>query len=187
MKGNRIIGTGTGVPSRIVTNEDLAKIVDTSDEWIVSRTGIMERRIAADDEATSDFILEDLNEGRITSEEAMKMAGVEPEEIDLIIVATLSPDRLLPSTACLVQGKINAKNASCFDLEAACSGFVYALAVANGMMPDQVVRTALIIGAETLSVFWTGPIGTHGSSLRTGVARPFSGMRAETTGSCRPT
>jgi 3-oxoacyl-[acyl-carrier-protein] synthase-3 len=87
----------------------------------------------------------------------MKMAGVEPEEIDLIIVATLSPDRLLPSTACLVQGKINARNASCFDLEAACSGFVYALAVANGMMPDQGVRTALVIGAETLSrvLDWT--------------------------------
>ncbi len=150
MKGNRIIGTGTGVPSRIVTNEDLAKIVDTSDEWIVSRTGIRERRIAADNEATSDF-------SAWASEEAMKMAGVEPEEIDLIIVATLSPDRLLPSTACLVQGKINAKNASCFDLEAACSGFVYALAVANGMMPDQGVRTALVIGAETLSrvLDWT--------------------------------
>ncbi len=99
MKGNRIIGTGMGVPSRIVTNDDLAKIVDTTDEWIISRTGIRERRIAADNEATSDF-------GAWAAVEAMKMADVQPEEIDLIIVATLSPDRLLPSTACLVQGKI---------------------------------------------------------------------------------
>ena len=150
MKGNRIIGTGTGVPSRIVTNEDLSKIVDTSDEWIVSRTGIRERRIAADDEATSDF-------GAWAAKKAMKMADVQPEEIDLIILATLSPDRLLPSTACLVQGKIGAKNAFCFDLEAACTGFVYGLAVANGMMPDQDVRTALVIGVETLSrvLDWT--------------------------------
>jgi 3-oxoacyl-[acyl-carrier-protein] synthase-3 len=150
MKGNRIIGTGTGVPSRIVTNDDLSKIVDTTDEWIVSRTGIRERRIAADNEATSDF-------SAWAAVEAMKMAGVEPEELDLIIVATLSPDRLLPSTACLVQGKIGAKNAFCFDLEAACSGFVYGLAVANGMMPDQGVKTALVVGAETLSrvLDWT--------------------------------
>ncbi len=150
MKGNRIIGTGTGVPSRIVTNEDLTKMVDTTDEWIVSRTGIRERRIAADNEATSDF-------SAWAAEEAMKMADVQPEEIDLIIVATLSPDRLLPSTACLVQGKINAKNAFCFDLEAACSGFVYGLAVANAMMPDQGVKTALVVGAETLSrvLDWT--------------------------------
>jgi len=150
MKGNRIIGTGMGVPSRIVTNDDLAKIVDTTDEWIVSRTGIRERRIAADNEATSDF-------SAWAAIEAMKMADVQPEEIDLIIVATLSPDRLLPSTACLVQGKIKAKNAACFDLEAACSGFVYGLTVANGMMPDQGVTTALVIGAETLSrvLDWT--------------------------------
>lgn len=144
MKGNRIIGTGTGVPSRVVTNDDLAKIVDTSDEWIVSRTGIRERRIATEDETTSDFCT-------TAALAAMEMAGVGPEEIDLIVVATLSPDRLLPATACIVQGKIGASNAWCFDLEAACSGFVYGLAVANGMMPDQGVRTALVIGAETLS------------------------------------
>lgn len=150
MKGNRIIGTGMGLPSRVVTNEDLAKIVDTTDEWITTRTGIKERRIAEDHETTSDF-------SALAAENAMEMAGIGPEEIDLIIVATLSPDRLLPSTACLVQGKIGAKNAACFDLEAACSGFVYGLAVANGMMPDLGVRTALVIGAETLSrvLDWT--------------------------------
>ncbi|UCG38409.1 MAG: ketoacyl-ACP synthase III, partial [bacterium] len=144
MKGNRIIGTGTGVPSRVVTNEDLAKIVDTSDEWIVTRTGIRERRIAEDHETTSDFSAE-------AALNALEMAKVHPDEVDLIIVATLTPDRLIPATACVVQSKIGARNAACFDLEAACSGFVYALAIANAMMPDQGIRTALIIGAETLS------------------------------------
>jgi 3-oxoacyl-[acyl-carrier-protein] synthase-3 len=144
MKGNRIIGTGAGLPARVVTNLDLAQIVDTSDEWIVSRTGIKERRIAEDHETTSDFSAE-------AARNALRMAGVGPEEVDLIIVATLSPDRLIPATACIVQSKIGAKNAFCFDLEAACSGFVYALALANGMMPDQGVKTALVIGAETLS------------------------------------
>lgn len=150
MKGNCIIGTGIGLPSRILTNEDLAKIVDTSDEWIVSRTGIRERYIAEEHEKTSDFGVE-------AASKALEMAGIKPEEIDLIIMATLTPDRLLPSTACIVQGKIGAKNAACFDLEAACSGFVYALALANGMMPDMGVKTALVIGAETLSrvIDWT--------------------------------
>jgi 3-oxoacyl-[acyl-carrier-protein] synthase-3 len=144
MKGNRIIGTGMGMPSRIVTNDDLAKKVDTSDEWIFSRTGIRERRIAEEHETTSDF-------GALAAKNALEMAGVGAEEVDLLIMATLSPDRLLPATACLVQGKIGAVNAACFDLEAACSGFVYGLAMANGMMPDQGVKTALVIGGETLS------------------------------------
>ena len=150
MKGNRIIGTGLGVPSRIVTNDDLAKVVDTSDEWIVSRTGIRERRIAEDHETTSDF-------SATAALAAIEMAGIEPEEIDLIIVATLSPDRLLPATSCIVQGKIGAKNAACFDLEAACSGFVYGLTVADALMPDHGFRTSLVIGAETLSrvLDWT--------------------------------
>ena len=150
MKGNRIIGTGLGVPSRIVTNDDLARIVDTSDEWIVSRTGIRERRIAEEHETTSDF-------SASAAMQAIEMAGIEPEEIDLIIVATLSPDRLLPATSCIVQGKIGASNAACFDLEAACSGFVYGLTVADAMMPDHGVKTALVVGAETLSrvLDWT--------------------------------
>lgn len=150
MKGNRIIGTGKGVPERVVTNEDLAKIVDTSDEWIRTRTGIRERRLAEDHETTSDFCAE-------ASIQAMEMAGVDPEEIDLIIVATLSPDRLIPATACIVQSKIGARNAAAFDLEAACSGFVFGLTVANGLMPEQGFKTALVIGAETLSrvLDWT--------------------------------
>ncbi len=144
MKGNRIIGTGAGYPDRIMTNEDLAKIVDTTDEWILTRTGIKERRIAEDHESTSDF-------AATASLQACEMAGVDPEEIDLIIVATLSPDMLIPATACIVQDKIGAKNAACFDLEAACSGFVYGLACANGMMPEAGIKHALVIGAETLS------------------------------------
>jgi len=144
MKGNRIIGTGRGMPDRVVTNDDLAKIVDTSDEWIRTRTGILERRLAEDHETTSDFCAE-------AGRQAIEMAGIDPEDIDLIIVATLTPDRLIPATACVTQGKIGAKNAACFDLEAACSGFVYGLAVANGMMPDQGIKTALVVGAETLS------------------------------------
>jgi len=144
MKGNRIIGTGIGLPARVMTNEDFTKIVDTSDEWIVSRTGIKERRIAQDHETTSDFCAE-------AARKALEMGGVGPEELDLIIVATLSPDRLIPATSCIVQRKIGAVNAACFDLEAACSGFVFGLSIANGMMPDQGIRTALVIGAETLS------------------------------------
>jgi len=144
MKGNRIIGTGIGMPEHVMTNEDFTKIVETSDEWILSRTGIKERRIAQDHETTSDFCAE-------AARKAMEMAHVGPEEIDLIIVATLSPDRLIPATACIVQKKIGAVNAACFDLEAACSGFVFGLSVANGMIPDQGFRTALVIGAETLS------------------------------------
>jgi 3-oxoacyl-[acyl-carrier-protein] synthase-3 len=138
------------VPARVVTNEDLAKIVDTSDEWIQSRTGIRERRIAEDHETTSDFCA-------TAAKQAIEMAGIHPDEIDLIIVATLSPDRLIPATACIVQSKIGAKNAAAFDLEAACSGFVFGLSMANGMMPDQGMKTALVIGAETLSrvLDWT--------------------------------
>jgi 3-oxoacyl-[acyl-carrier-protein] synthase-3 len=139
-----------GLPSRIVTNDDLAKIVDTSDEWIFSRTGIRERRIAREHETTSDF-------AAAAAQNALQMAGIGAEEIDLIIMATLTPDRLLPATACIVQSKIGAVNAACFDLEAACSGFVFGLAMANGMMPDQGVKTALVIGGETLSrvLDWT--------------------------------
>ncbi|MBN2720314.1 MAG: 3-oxoacyl-ACP synthase, partial [Proteobacteria bacterium] len=114
MKGNRIIGTGIGMPGHVMTNEDFTKIVETSDEWILSRTGIKERRIARDHETTSDFCAE-------AARNAMEMAHVGPEEIDLIIVATLSPDRLIPATSCIVQKKIGAVNAACFDLEAACS------------------------------------------------------------------
>ena len=139
-----IIGTGSYVPVRVMTNEDMSKIVDTSDEWITSRTGIKERRIAAPDEATSDLASN-------AARQAMEAAGVTAEDIDLIIVATVTPDMFFPSTACFVQKKLGAVNAVCFDISAACSGFLYALTVARQFLNSGARKTALIIGAEKLS------------------------------------
>ncbi len=139
-----IIGTGSYMPERTLTNHDLEKIVDTSDEWIFSRTGIRERRIAAEGEATSDM-------ASAAARNAMEMAGVKPEELDLIIVATVTPDMFFPSTACMVQKKIGAKNAVCFDISAACSGFLYALQTARHYLNGGPRMTALVIGAEKLS------------------------------------
>ncbi len=139
-----IIGTGSYMPSRVLTNDDLSKIVDTNDEWITTRTGIKERRIAADDEATSDMAAE-------AARRAMADAGVTPEDIQLIIVATVTPDMFFPSTACFVQKKIGASNAVCFDISAACSGFLYALQVARHFINTGNRTTALVIGAEKLS------------------------------------
>jgi 3-oxoacyl-[acyl-carrier-protein] synthase III len=115
-----IIGTGSYMPARVLTNDDLAKIVDTSDEWITSRTGIRQRRIAAENETTSDM-------AAAAARNALHMAGVSAEELDLIVVATVTPDMFFPSTACFVQSKIGAKKAAGFDVSAACSGFLYAL------------------------------------------------------------
>ncbi len=139
-----ITGIGAYVPERIVTNADLAKIVETTDEWIVSRTGIKQRRIAADDEFTSDL-------GAAAARRAMAMAGVKPEEIDLIIVATITPDMPFPATACLVQQKIGAYRAAAFDLEAACSGFIYGIEVGQQFINSHTYNTVLVIGAEKLS------------------------------------
>lgn len=118
-----ILGTGYYLPEKILSNKDLEKIVDTSDEWITERTGIKERRIAADDEATSDLAIK-------AAEMALKDAKVSPEDLDLIIVATLTSDRIIPSTACMIQERLGAKKAAAFDLSAACSGFAYGLTVA---------------------------------------------------------
>ncbi|MBK8092555.1 MAG: ketoacyl-ACP synthase III [Verrucomicrobiaceae bacterium] len=139
-----IIGTGSYMPSRVMTNDELSKIVDTSDEWITSRTGIKERRIAAENEATSDLASE-------AARRALENAGVKPEEIQLIIVATVTPDMFFPSTACFVQKKIGASNAVCFDVSAACSGFLYALQVARHFINTGNRTTALVIGAEKLT------------------------------------
>ncbi len=139
-----IIGTGSYMPEKILTNDDLSKFVETSDEWITSRTGIRERRIAADDQATSDLAAE-------AARRAMTAAGVQPEEIDLIVIATVTPDMLFPSTACFVQKKIGANNAVCFDISAACSGFLYALQIARHFLNAGTRTTALVIGAEKLS------------------------------------
>lgn len=141
-----ILGTGFYVPEKILTNDDLSKIVDTSDEWITERTGIKERRIAADDEATSDLSMR-------AAEVALKDAGVTPEELDLIIVCTLTSDRIIPSTACMLQTRLGAKKAAAFDLSAACSGFAYGLSVATQFIETGAYKKALVIGAETLSKY----------------------------------
>ena len=145
-----IVGVGLYVPEKVLTNADLGKMVETSDEWIMTRTGIKERHIAAKDEFTSDM-------GAQAALRAMKMAGVTAEQIDLIIVATITPDMPFPSTACLVQRKIGAKRAAAFDLEAACSGFIYGLEIAQQFIMSRTYDTVLVIGAEKLSsiVDWT--------------------------------
>ncbi|MEE2809117.1 MAG: beta-ketoacyl-ACP synthase III [Verrucomicrobiota bacterium] len=139
-----ISGTGSYVPKKILTNNDLEAIVDTSDEWISSRTGIKERRIASDTQSTSDLATE-------AARAAMLDANVSGEEIDLIIVATISPDAFFPATACYVQQNIEATNALCFDVSAACSGFLYAMQIAENLILSGQRNTALIIGAEKLS------------------------------------
>ena len=139
-----IASVGSYVPEKTLTNADLEKIVETSDEWITTRTGIKERRIAADDETTSDM-------GAKAAQKALDRAGLKAEDIDLIIVATITPDMPFPSTACLVQEKIGAHGAAAFDLEAACSGFVYALEIGQQFIMSRTYDTVLIIGAEKLS------------------------------------
>ena len=139
-----IIATGSYVPERILTNRDLERIVDTTDEWIRTRTGISERRIAAADEATSDMATK-------AAIAAMNQADVEAKEIDLIIVATVTPDMFFPATACWVQKKLGAVRAACFDISAACSGFLYAMEIAQQFISTHVYNTVLIIGADKLS------------------------------------
>lgn len=139
-----IAGVGSYVPERILTNADLERLVNTSDEWITSRTGIKERHIAAKDEFTSDL-------GTRAALRAMEAANVTAEDIDLIVVATITPDMPFPSTAALVQRKLGAHRAAAFDLEAACSGFIYALEVAQQFIMSRTYDTVLVIGAEKLS------------------------------------
>ncbi|MFZ5943783.1 MAG: beta-ketoacyl-ACP synthase III [Bacillota bacterium] len=139
-----IIGTGKYLPDRIVTNKDLEKIIDTSDEWIVTRTGISERRNAEAHIATSDMSI-------IAAQRAIEAAGIAAEDLDLIIVATITPDMFFPSTACIVQEKIGAKNAAAFDISAACTGFIYALSVGSQFIASGMYKYVLVIGAETLS------------------------------------
>jgi len=145
-----IAGVGSYVPEKILTNADLEKMVETSDEWITTRTGIKERRIAAANEFTSDLAAK-------AAERAMAMAGVTAEQIDLIIVASITPDMPFPNTACLVQQKIGARRVPAFDIEAACSGFIYALEVGQNFIMSRACETVLVIGAEKLSSItnWT--------------------------------
>lgn len=139
-----ITGTGSYVPANIVTNNDLAQKVETSDEWIRTRTGIMERRILSETEATSDMCIK-------AAEKALEDANISATEVDLIIVGTVTPDTLFPSTACLVQHKIGAKKAAAFDLSAGCTGFIYALATGCQYLETGFYKTALVIGSDSVS------------------------------------
>lgn len=145
-----ITGLGFAVPDQIWDNHYLATLVDTSDEWIVSRTGIKTRHIASDGESTATL-------GAEASRRAMKAAGIDPRDIDLVIVATMSPEMPFPATACFVQDAIGARNAGAFDISAACTGFVYGVGVASAMIAAGTAANILVIGAETLSrvVDWT--------------------------------
>lgn len=139
-----IVGVGSYLPEHIITNHDLTKLVDTTEEWIVSRTGIRERRMAADLEATSDL-------GTNAALKALASAGVTPEEVDLIIVGTVTPDMAFPSTACLIQNNLKASHAAAFDLSAACSGFLYALSVGAQFIASGQYETVLVVAAESLT------------------------------------
>jgi 3-oxoacyl-[acyl-carrier-protein] synthase-3 len=140
----RIIGTGSYLPERVLSNKDLSQMVDTSDEWIVSRTGMKERRLARKDEFTSDM-------GYEAALKALEAARVSPEEIDLILFATLTPDYLFPSTACLIQSRLKAVNAGALDIQAACTGYVYGLSIAQAYIESGRYRTILVVASEKLS------------------------------------
>ncbi len=146
----RIIGTGGYLPEKVLTNADLEKIVDTTDEWIVTRTGIRERHIAVEGQTTCDLAEQ-------AARQAMQRAGVSKDDIDLIIVATTTPDKVFPSTACLLQQRLDIHGCAAFDVQAVCTGFVYALGVADSFIRAGRAKKALVIGAETLSriVDWT--------------------------------
>lgn len=139
-----IIGTGFYVPDKILTNPELEQMVETTDEWIVSRTGIKERRIATPEQATSDLAFE-------AAKKAIANAGITAEDIDLIIIATVTPDKFFPATAVILQEKLGAKKAAAFDLSAACSGFIYGLATATNFIASGMYQYALVIGADVLS------------------------------------
>jgi 3-oxoacyl-[acyl-carrier-protein] synthase-3 len=139
-----ITGLGCHVPERVLTNDDLAQLVDTNDEWITSRTGIKERRIASDDEALTDIALP-------ACRRALEMAGVDPKEIDLVIVATVTPDMSFPSAGALIADTLGMPDAAAYDLSAGCTGFVYAIAQAHGMLAAGLAKKALVVGGDVLS------------------------------------
>jgi 3-oxoacyl-[acyl-carrier-protein] synthase-3 len=145
-----IVGTGSYLPEKILTNADLSRIVDTTDEWITTRTGIKERRVAAKDEQTSDMATK-------AALKAMEQAKVSAKDIDLILVATATPDMLFPATACFVQKKIGASNAACLDISAACAGFLFGIEIAQQFITSHTHNTVLVIGAEKLTSItnWT--------------------------------
>jgi 3-oxoacyl-[acyl-carrier-protein] synthase-3 len=141
---SRIIGTGSYLPAKVLANRDLEQMVDTTDEWIYTRTGIRQRHVAADEEKTSDLALQ-------ASRRALAAAGITPADLDLIIVATTTPDMVFPSTACIMQAKLGVRNCPAFDLQAVCSGFIYGLSTADQFMRSGHYRNILVAGAETFS------------------------------------
>ncbi len=141
---SRITGTGSFLPAKVLTNADLEKMVDTSDEWILDRTGIRERHIAVDGETTCDL-------SEQAARRAIDSAGLDPKDIDLIMVATTTPDRVFPSTACLLQERLDIHGCAAFDIQAVCTGFVYALGIADKFIRTGAAKHALVVGAETLS------------------------------------
>ena len=147
---SKIIGTGSYLPEKILTNADLERMVDTDDKWIVERTGIKERHIAADDQCTSDLAYN-------ASLKALEAAGIDASELDLIIVGTTTPDLIFPSTACMIQSKLGCIGIAAFDVNAACSGFIFALSVADKFIRSGTHKKVLVVGAETLSriIDWT--------------------------------
>lgn len=144
MTYSRIAGTGSYLPEKILTNADLEHMVDTTDEWIFTRTGIRERHIVADDQFTSDLALN-------AATNAIESAGIQASDIDLIIVATTTPDKIFPSTACILQHKLGIAGCAAFDIQAVCSGFVYALSTADNFIKSGAAKCALVIGAEAFS------------------------------------
>ncbi|MBS1128193.1 MAG: 3-oxoacyl-[acyl-carrier-protein] synthase protein 1, partial [Nitrospirae bacterium] len=140
----RITGTGSYAPKKVITNHDLERLVDTSDEWIMDRTGIKERRIAEKDQTTSDLAYE-------ASQKALKAAGLGARDLDLILVATMTPDTILPSMGCILQEKLGAKKAAAFDISAACSGFIYGMSIASAFIQSGTYKNILLVGAEILS------------------------------------
>src|SRR6516162_8634040 len=141
---SRIVGTGSYLPAHVLTNHELARRIDTSDDWIRARTGIRERRIAAPAEMTSDL-------AEHAARAALSAAGLAPADVDLVIVATTTPDMVFPSTACILQAKLGTRGGPAFDVQAVCSGFVYALSIADRMVAGGTVRNALVVGAEVYS------------------------------------
>jgi 3-oxoacyl-[acyl-carrier-protein] synthase-3 len=142
----RITGTGSFAPKKIITNQDLEKLVDTNDAWIIERTGIKERRIAEKGQTTSDLAYE-------AGKKALKAAGIGAQDLDLILVATMTPDTILPSMGCVLQEKLGAKKAAAFDIAAACSGFIYGMSVADAFIKSGAYKNILLVGAEILSRF----------------------------------
>ena len=144
VRGARISALGVHVPERVLTNEEISRTLDTSDEWIMSRTGIRERRIARDDQAASDL-------GEVAARRCLESAGLGADELDLVIVTTISPDHIMPATASIVAHKIGATRAGAFDVQAGCTGFVYGLAIATAFVSANIYKNVLVLGAEVLS------------------------------------